>query len=348
MPMKPFSIAGFLMAVMPLLNGAVPPPSKPMVRPPPPVHQAGPVPSGPVSQPNPPAQPFVYDQKPLHSVPSLVKPEVAKSILDRFKAAYGKLGSPRILVYVNRELIDEDSGLRLTNRAQRTETTRSKTVSDYQADGNAPKEAFPQPGTTSSRSFKASTPAGVPPTATSLQPGKGSLESENSKTTHEDAYRFQPRPGQTLADKQTVRDIERLFGRPLRMSGVKLADQKVATQIIAEQTLKSPGSSLSESESARREREATKQVADVVVEILVSSRQISTTGLSGDRVYSVPDIQATAVRLSDAAIIGQATSADILGKDRNAASLSAFYDVRDVSEATALALMDDIMLGLGQ
>ncbi len=335
---------------MPLLVGGAPPQpnAKVVVQPPPPVFQAvPPLPAARASQPPPPPQQaFAYDQKPLFSVPSLVKPEVAKSILDRFKTAYGKLGSPRILVYVNRELIDEESGLRLTNRIQRSEVARSKTLSDYQADGKAPKEAFQQGAGTTITGAKVSVSGGGVPTAAAIQPGKGSVETESSKTTHEEAYRLQSRPGQTLADKQTVRDIERLFGRPLRMCGVKLADQKVATQIVSEQALKQTASG--DGENALKERDATRQVADVVIEILISSRNMTTTGLSGDRVYPVPDIQATAVRLSDAQIIGQATSADILGKDRNAASLSAFYDVRDVSEATALALMDDIMIGLGQ
>ena len=39
-------------------------------------------------------------------------------------------------------------------------------------------------------------------------------------------------PG-TLADRQTVRDVESLFGRPLRLGGAKIADQRIATQLMA-------------------------------------------------------------------------------------------------------------------
>jgi len=49
------------------------------------------------------------------------------------------------------------------------------------------------------------------------------------------------------------------------------------------------------------------------------------------------DIQATAMRLKDARILGQAASSDISGRGgRN-------FDVREISEATALALMEDML-----
>jgi hypothetical protein len=79
-----------------------------------------------------------------------------------------------------------------------------------------------------------------------------------------------------------------------------------------------------------------------VVEILISSRNITATELSGDRVYTIPDIQATAIRLADSAILGQSSSADLLGGDRNAARLARTFDVREITEATALALMEDM------
>jgi hypothetical protein len=67
--------------------------------------------------------------------------------------------------------------------------------------------------------------------------------------------------------------------------------------------------------------------------------------ISGDEVVTVPDIQATAIRLKDSAIIGQASSSDILGKDQQAGQLAKRYDVRDITEATSLALMQDMLTG---
>lgn len=325
----------FTLGSLPLF-AAPPPPPAVIIQPPPTVVQALPQPVAAVPvQPAPPAQAYVYEQRPLASVPALVKPEVAKGILDRFKTSYSKMGNPRLLIYVNRELIDEESGLRLSNRVQRTEVNRSKASSDYKADTSAPKEAFPQ-GSASKRAAADSR----------LQPGKGGAESEVEKTSREESFHNQPKPAApSLADKQTLRDIERLFGRPLRMCGARLADQKVATQILGDAALRKAAGA-SDAETARKEREATREIADVVIEILITSKNLVMPGIGSDRIVSVPDIQATAVRLSDAQILGQATSADILGKDRNAAQLSAVYDVRDVSEATALALMEDIMLSV--
>jgi hypothetical protein len=55
---------------------------------------------------------------------------------------------------------------------------------------------------------------------------------------------------------------------------------------------------------------------------------------------TIPDIQMTAIRLSDAAILGQATAADIV----NQLPPSALHGltVQDALEATALNLMADM------
>src|SRR5437763_1850719 len=47
-----------------------------------------------------PPQSFVSDQKPLPGKSALIQPQQAQAILDKFKAAYPKLGSLRMLIYV--------------------------------------------------------------------------------------------------------------------------------------------------------------------------------------------------------------------------------------------------------
>ena len=98
-----------------------------------------------------------------------------------------------------------------------------------------------------------------------------------------------------------------------------------------------------EGEQARKDREALSKIADVVVEVLISSKNIQVVEISGDKVYSVPDIQATAMRLKDSQIIGQAASSDIVGKERHVGYYARNFDVREISEATALALMEDML-----
>jgi len=244
-----------------------------------------------VIAPAPPTAPpevYVYEQKPLAGKPVLVQPQQAQTIIDKFKAGYPKLGSPRMVIYVNRELVDEKSGLKLIARTEKIEGSNN-----------------------------------------------------DEKSARENRYRLQERKESALADKQTVRDLERLFGRPLRMAGANLTDQRVATQLMADNP---PKSLATEGEQARKDREALSKFADVAVEILISSKDVQVVDVTGgDRTYSVPDIQATAIRLNDSKIMGQSASSDVAGKSPYYARN---FDVREVAEATALALMEDMLTGV--
>jgi hypothetical protein len=226
---------------------------------PPPIYQAVTVPAA-----NLPVSVYVYDQKPVGGRPYLIAPEQAQSIINRFKDEYKKLGSPRFIIYINRELMV---------------STNIYSIRDA-------KEA-------------------------------------------------------PLPDRQTARDLERLFGRPLRMAGVHLADQSVASQLFASRSLDRLTAG---GDQADRDREALGKVADVVLEILVSSKDMPVAELSEDRIYSVPDIQATAIRLSDAKILGQATAADLIGQGPGAGQAVRTLGIREIAEATALSLMEDTML----
>jgi hypothetical protein len=216
------------------------------------------------SKPAQPAPPYVYGQKPAEGRQPLVTAEQARTIITRFKAAYPKLGSPRLLIYVNRESAD--------TQAQ----------------------------------------AGMKP-----------------------SHRAEPIP----ADKQTARDVEQLFGRPFRAGGAVLADQAAAAQLMADKPL-DDFIGTTDTPQARKNREALGRLADAVVEILVSSKTVAVPAASGAQTVSVPDIQATVIGLKDARILGQSSSADLTS--RIPASSLAQYDVRELSEATALALMDDM------
>src|SRR5258708_2686739 len=86
-----------------------------------------------------------------------------------------------------------------------------------------------------------------------------------SVTTHvasKNNYHDNGQAAPTLADRQTVRDVERLMGRPLRLAGATLVDQRVAAQLIGDRPL---GSITMETEQARKDREAVSQIADVVL-----------------------------------------------------------------------------------
>ncbi len=272
---------------------------------------------------------FVYDQKPLPGQPALVAPDQAKSIIDKFKDAYAKLDSPRMLIYVNRELVDEKTGMKLIARTEKTESTRRRVDSTIDANGR----------TSNSVTINAGRDVTINGSDTDAL-GKGKISSKTERVSNENRYRLEEK-NRTLADRQTVRDVERLFGRPLRAAGASLTDQTIATQLIADRPVRSFVVN-TEGEVARKDRQALAKIADVVIEVLISSRQITVGGVSADQAYSVPDIEATATRLKDSKIIGQASSRDVLGKDRYAGSIARNFDVQDIAEATALALMEDI------
>lgn len=295
-----------------------------------PVSPGVPVTTQPAPASPPPAGGYVYEQKPIQSMPTLVPPQQAQGIIERFKTNYTRIGNPRFLIYVNRELVDEKSGLRLSGRTERTETTRNS------LDGNFdPKGAGTGNPVNITAGGSVNVNSGAPIIA-----GSGNITSRTDKVTNENTYKLNERQA-TLADRQTVRDLEILFGRPLRAAGAKLADQRTASQLIGDRPIKEFTVSI-DSDAARRDRKALTQVADAVIEILISSRTITSQDVSGDKTYTIPDIQATAISLKDSQIIGQATSADILGKDRFAGRLARNFDVREIAEATALALMEDI------
>ena len=288
-----------------------------------------PVPVMPASPPPPAARP-ADDQKLYGGAQApLVTPETAKAIVEKFRAAFARTEAPRFVFYVNRELIDADSGLQLTKRTERIEAERRDVKNNMEtpAAGGAPQTQV---------NVNVNSNA-----ADSGQPsGKGTASSRTEKVTAENTYEAKKAAEPTLADRQTVRDVERLFGRPFRAAGAHLADQKVAASILADKPFDTFAAG--SSDLARKEREALAHVADIAVEVLVSSRNITVTNISGDETVTVPDIEATAIRLKDSAIIGQASSSDVLGKDPQAARLAQRYDVRDITEATALALMEDM------
>ena len=221
------------------------------------------------------------------SADTLIARQTADGILEGFRNAYKTDGAPRVVIYVNRALVDTGSGLRLTDRSERFEKSDS------------------------------------------------SLKSSGTNT-----YKHKDGTTPTLADQQTVRDIERLFGRAFRHAGAQLADQKVATALLPEE----PGAHLV-GDSAARDRKALSDIADIAIEVLISSRNITVPEVSGDVTYPVPDIQATAIRLKDAAIVGQAAASDIIGKGVQAGRVVRQFDINDITEATAIALMDDMLTG---
>ena len=215
----------------------------------------------------PPFETLPSEQKLYSQTIPLITTEQAQAVIDRFKEAYPKLGSPRLLVHVNRDV--------------------------------------------------------------------ASANKTNSPASSSSATKTSDLP---LADRQTMRDIERLFGRPLRNAGASLADQNAANTLLGDKSIHSIEGN---SPLAIERRKALAVFTDTVIEVLISPKSVTVSELSGDRAYSVPDIQATVIRVNDFKILGQATSNDFLGR---ILALRRF-DSNEITEATALALMEDMATG---
>ena len=287
---------------------------------------------------------YSYEQKPaVTGQPVLVTPEQAKVVMDKFKDAYGKLDRPRILMVVNRDPVDRATGLTLASRRETFDVDERRANSNFEADPKFAGQANRQPATISAEGDV--TIRGSLGSDAQQLPGKRSESSSSRKGKVSNIYNNRKPAAFSLTDRQTLRDIERLFGRPLRHGGARLADQRMATQLIPDFPLKDY-SVPTEGSQAYKDRKALAQISDVVLEILVSSRDIIVPGISGNRTYTLPDIQATAIRLSDSRILGQASSSDVIGHDRYAGNIARNFDIRDIAEATALALMEDMTVGV--
>ena len=129
------------------------------------------------------------------------------------------------------------------------------------------------------------------------------------------------------------------MGRPLRAAGATLVDQRSASQMMENRPLSDLAQ---ESEQARKDRAAVNQIADVAIEVLISSRTVTVPGFSSDHTYTVPDIQATAIRLKDSKVIAQASASDVMDRAGGPAA-GRNYSAQDITEATGLALMNDML-----
>jgi hypothetical protein len=79
--------------------------------------------------------------------------------------------------------------------------------------------------------------------------------------------------------------------------------------------------------------------------VLLASKNVNSQEISGTKTYTVPDLQATAIRLKDSKIIGQASASEVMNKAGGPEAVARNFGVQDITEATALALMQDILAG---
>jgi hypothetical protein len=209
---------------------------------------------------------YVYTVSPSVPLSQIYNAQQAQQIVEDFRAAYVKLGAPRININVN-----------------------------------LPQGAFevPQIPTVS----VGGTPQIDPATGLPMPVGVGGA-----------APAAAPRIFDTdeLSTRQTKREVELLFGRPLRLAGATLIDP------------------------------AQTNLPELTLEILLGEREINVPGINGTKSHTVPDIIVTATRAADGQVLGQATVLDLFPHQAAAARMLKRYNIQQLAEATALALMKDI------
>jgi len=233
----------------------------------------------------------IADTSPGSRSAALVQPQEAQLMLNQFRQAYSKLGNPRIVILVNRPLLDAQSRLRLSNRTERVETTRT--------------------------------------TANSASATNTSLTTRNVATSN---YRDTGAAAPTLADLQTMRDVERLVGEPFHLANATIVDASLAANANGDLP----------ADPLERERVAAGKVADIAIEVLISSRKAAVQELSGNKTYNLPDLQVTAIRLKDARVIGQASASEVINRAGGDAVAARNFSPNEIILATAYALLDDI------
>ena len=252
----------------------------------------------------------------------LISPAQVRTIIDRFETVYPRMGSPRLLVYVNRELVDDLAGMKLLPEKDKAGAARTNSVLNLDLNPKA------TPSAAEDSEYDYSTFSAA---------SKSQLQA--LAIASEKRYPLRDHDIPTLADRQTAQEIERLFSRPFRSAGVRLNDTNAAKSLIVDSPVKSLLAPAPD-QTAIKNRDALKKIADVVVEILVAPHHLPLPGSTDGRTYVVPDLQATALRLSDSKIVGQVASSDILGRvftytNRN-------FEMPEIAEITAPALMEEM------
>jgi hypothetical protein len=209
---------------------------------------------------------YVYTVSPAVPLSQIYNAQQAQQIVEDFRAAYIKLGAPRINISVN--------------LPQGTfEVPQLPTVGVGGTPQIDPATGLPMP-------------VGVGGTAPAAAPRIFDTDE--------------------LSTRQTKREVELLFGRPLRLAGATLIDP------------------------------AQTNLPELTLEILLGEREITVPGINGTKSHTVPDIIVTATRAADGQVLGQATVLDLFPHQAAAARMLKRYNIQQLAEATALALMKDI------
>jgi len=260
--------------------------------------------------------------------------EYFNSVIELFRKTKSIKQDSRILLYINRELVDGKTGILLQ---EKSELVTSGVV---QIDAKAI-ENLKVAGSATTNSGGTSTPSSIIGNLNAGGSQSNSIALTNQGVIQINKFKIGQQEEKSVDRKSFERDIERYFSKELRRAGLRLVDQGVAAQLILDDASKTLGSAQT-NPIADRERQVINQLADIVIELLVTAQRFEDREVSGAlRVIEVPEIRVKAIDLKTSQIVGQASSSDIF-EDFTFNQLGRIGN-REAAQAAAIALLADIV-----
>jgi hypothetical protein len=215
-----------------------------------------------------------------------------------FRAAYAKLGRPRLLVFVNRELVRDRGEMLAAERTDRSVKTKGDPV-----------PLLPS----STVQIGADNRAASSPAAVSGKGGEAQTSTGVSTRRAEPAHR-PPAP----ISEQEAREFEEAFQEPFADAGARFVDQAAAE--LAQRLFRDPDPNFLTApadDRERREVESLRKSADLAIQLLVRKKSVPILQPSGDdRAEERVSVTATAINLKDGAKLAQVSSDSLFGFNR--------------------------------
>jgi hypothetical protein len=251
-------------------------------------------------------------------------------VVDQFRASYEKQQKPRILVYINRELVPENR-LVLTARTEKSTQVKGD-VTEKSGNVNV------QVGSNNTKEINS---GGTILTINPRETGAGGEKKESTSTYS--APTTDNDLGITKLTTFDMRQLEETFRRPYFAAGARFVDQRIAA------TLLRPFSTASErfltaptTDQEKAQFDALKQCTDIVIELLARHYEVSHPTPAGDSTIRRLDIVATAFDMKQPGLVlGQISSETLFGFNQPGGTRRPVTDL-EIIDQTALALMQQL------
>lgn len=249
-----------------------------------------------------------------------------REVVDQFCASYAKEQKPRLLLFVNRELLP----------SQRLEVS-VKTEKSTQVKGDAVDGAS---GGTNVQIGNNTQTHGGGIVMNPVQTGAGGEKKETTTT-----YKAGSKPdlGTPALNEFDARQLEETFRRPYFSAGARFVDQRMAASLLKNFGLTGDRFLSPPSTDAERDaQDALKKSADIAIELLARHYDVTFPTPAGDTTVHRLDLVATAYDLKNpGVVIGQISSETLYGFNQPGGTRRNVTDL-EIIDQTALALMQQL------